>query len=108
LCELQKSLPRSRARSASSPSARPLASCELLFCRARRATGHVRRSPHWNNSVDGWMDENFWKLFFTKRVPLCSKSLELGKWQLSGFWMRIFGRLFPIKPPLWSILGWLN
>ncbi len=114
LCALQKSLPRSRDRSASSPLVRPLArtlaSCELLFCRARRATGDARRSPHWNNPVDGWMDgwtENFWKLFFTKRVPLWSKSLELGKveigWILDeDLWKTLYNKTSTLINP-WMI-----
>lgn len=81
---LQKSLPRSRDRMASSLLVRPLASCELLFCRARRATGDARRSPHWNNPVDGWMDEKLLKTFFHQTCPSLVKIL--GTWK-GGNWV---------------------
>lgn len=90
LCALQKSLPRSRDRSASSPLVRPLArtlaSCELLFCRARRATGDARRSPHWNKNLwmDGWMDEKLLKTFFHETCPSLVKIL--GTWK-GGNWV---------------------
>jgi hypothetical protein len=52
--------------------------------------------------MDGWMDgrktsENF----FSPNVSLFGQNLwNLERWKLGGFWMRICGRLFTIKPPL--------